>query len=57
MITYLQNRREYIQPFAQTLPDYHLLVNRTSTQDTGQKAFWTDDPTLQVLATLLEEVA
>jgi hypothetical protein len=57
MITYLKNRREYILPYAQELPDREIIVNRRPLNELSNKKFWSDDPTLEGLERLLVEVA
>lgn len=50
LITYLVKRREYILPYAATIPDYHQLQARNVIGETARKIFLTDDPDLRKLA-------
>ena len=55
LITYLVKRREYILPYAMTIPDYQNLQERNVIGETARKIFWTDDPDLQKLANKISE--
>ena len=55
LITYLVKRREYILPYAATIPDYQHLQDRNVIGETARKIFWTDDPDLRKLADKISE--
>lgn len=55
LITYLVRRREYILPYAATIPDFQTLQGRHVIGETARKIFWTDDPDLRKLANTIGE--
>jgi len=55
LITYLVKRREYILPYAATIPEFKILQDRNIIRETARKIFWTDDPDLKKLADKISE--
>jgi hypothetical protein len=50
LIDYIKGRREYILPYARSLPVFNYLRDTPRTSETSRKLFYTNDPDLADLA-------